>query len=132
MSGLTFSFKGVFREIWFWILQQTEVRQPSSLSTSATVVTSLLAGVFAKMLVYPFDLMKKRLQIQGFDTSQSCCKEMIKCDTITQCFLLTCKKEGFLGLFKGMKPSLLKAGTSTAIYFTVYDKMCALIAYSKR
>lgn len=131
MSGLTFSFKGIFRDIWLWFFSQIDTHSQSSLSTSGVVITSLLAGVCAKTVVYPLDLMKKRLQIQGFDVSKSCCNETMFCTTMKQCLLSTVKQEGFLGLFKGLSPSLLKAGISTAIYFTMYDLVCNLISHSK-
>lgn len=38
------------------------------------------------------------------------------------CLKITVKKETFFGLFKGLSPSLLKAGFVTAIHFTVYEQ----------
>lgn len=132
MSGLTFCFKGIFRDLWLWFFSDHNIKPKASISTCGSVVTSLLAGICAKTVVYPFDLMKKRLQIQGFDTEKSWSKEMMKCSKLSDCFFKTIKTEGYSGLFKGLAPSVIKAGTFTAVYFTLYEQFCFLIAYIRR
>lgn len=132
MSGLVFSFKEIFREIWLWSIGKLNSKQTSSISASGIVITNFLAGICAKTVVYPLDLTKKRLQIQGFDRNKGCYKEIIKCSGVIQCFMLTIKKEGFFGLFKGLFPSLMKAGASSVIYFTTYEYACELLIYAKR
>jgi hypothetical protein len=40
------------------------------------------------------------------------------------CFLEIIRQEGFIGLYKGIAPSLLKAYLSTAITLSIYDSIC--------
>lgn len=40
------------------------------------------------------------------------------------CFSEIVRREGFLGLYKGIAPSLLKAYLSTAVTLSIYDSLC--------
>lgn len=40
------------------------------------------------------------------------------------CFSEIVRQEGFLGLYKGIAPSLVKAYLSTAVTLSIYDSMC--------
>ncbi|CAG2063682.1 unnamed protein product, partial [Timema podura] len=70
-----------------------------------------MAGFCAKAVIYPLDLAKKRLQVQGFEQAR-------------QRFG---KEEKLAGLFKGLWPSLLKAAATTALHFCVYDETCKFL-----
>jgi solute carrier family 25 thiamine pyrophosphate transporter 19 len=40
------------------------------------------------------------------------------------CFSQIIRKEGLIGLYKGIAPSLLKAYLSTAMILSIYDSVC--------
>lgn len=40
------------------------------------------------------------------------------------CFTEIIRNEGFIGLYKGIAPSLIKAYLSTAITLSIYDSIC--------
>lgn len=49
------------------------------------------------------------------------------CNGLLDCVRLTIKDETILGLFKGLSPSLLKAGFVTALHLTFYEQTYNLI-----
>ncbi|CAN1304010.1 Mitochondrial substrate carrier family protein B [Linum perenne] len=64
-----------------------------------------LAGISAASATYPLDLVRTRLAAQG----------------IWDSFRTICKEEGYLGLYKGVGPTLLGVGPNLAIGFCVYE-----------
>ncbi|KAK9766702.1 mitochondrial thiamine pyrophosphate transporter, variant 2 [Basidiobolus ranarum] len=88
------------------------------------------AGVISKTGVFPFDLVRKRLQIQGPHRT----KYVI--DTVPQytggvwaCIRQILYNEGFLGLYKGLLPGLLKAAPGSAITFFIFGETAKLLKY---
>ncbi len=104
-----------------------------------------IAGIFAKTMVYPFDLIKKRLQVQGFEeartqfgrvSTNSISKnfyrmenlkinflfKQVKFTGVINCLLKTVYQEGVLGLYKGYLPSMFKAWASSALVFLFFEK----------
>jgi hypothetical protein len=79
-----------------------------------------MAGVFAKTVILPLDLVRKRQQIQGPLRNSLVIHNIPKYSegvfrTLTQII----RHEGFLSLYKGVVPSLLKSGLSSAVTFLV-------------
>lgn len=132
LSGITFGFHNIFSKTWRHFEELFNNRKNQSISTAGSLICGLLAGLSGKTIVYPLDLIKKRLQIQGFDESKTCFKKLPRYSGFLNCIILTIKFEGFLGLFKGIGPSMIKAGASNAIYFTAYDKACQFLVFLKR
>ncbi|KAL9700668.1 hypothetical protein quinque_004109 [Culex quinquefasciatus] len=85
-----------------------------------------LAGLSTKLLVYPLDLTKKRLQIQGFSRNRTTFGRHFVCNHMVQCLYDVTRTEGLRGLYKGLSPSLLKAGLTSAFYFSIYDGLLSL------
>lgn len=81
-----------------------------------------LAGLVAKSIVYPLDLARKRLQIQGFEQGRSGFGKHFLCSGLVHCLNLTYKNEGLRGLFKGLGPSQCKAALMTGLHFTFYEQ----------
>ncbi|XP_023946950.1 mitochondrial thiamine pyrophosphate carrier-like [Bicyclus anynana] len=96
-------------------------------SLIANVLAGGFAGFVAKTAIYPFDVIKKRLQIQGFQKHRKDFGRQIYCNGMMHCIKLTIVEEGFLALYKGYGPSILKAVFVSALHFAVYDEIKYLI-----
>ncbi|KAL7299801.1 hypothetical protein TKK_0007545 [Trichogramma kaykai] len=87
-----------------------------------SLVAGCLAGLVAKTIVYPLDLARKRMQIQGFEHGRKGFGGFFRCSGLIHCLVLTVKQEGVAGLFKGLVPSQWKAALMTALHFTFYEQ----------
>lgn len=83
-------------------------------------------------MIYPLDLVKKRLQIQGFEEARQPFGKVTKYSGLVHCFKKMIQEEGYLGLYKGLSPSLLKAVFVSGTMFCVYDQICFLLALKNR
>lgn len=86
-----------------------------------------LAGIAAKTIVYPLDLAKKRLEVQGFEDARRHFGRVESYKNVIDCLRTMYGKEGVLSFYKGLKPSILKAAFSTALTFTFYESALYLI-----
>ncbi|GBC09381.1 hypothetical protein RclHR1_08800014 [Rhizophagus clarus] len=97
------------KHIWFHNLRATE-----------DLLSGAIAGIVSKAGVFPLDLVRKRLQVQGpnrtdyfisnvplYSSSFMCIKEILRCD-------------GIFGLYKGLMPALIKSAPVSAVTFFVY------------
>lgn len=86
------------------------------------------SGLLSKLIIYPLDLTKKRLQVQGFEKAREQFGAVRLYTGMLHCIKDTVTSEGVLGLYKGLAPSLLKAVLTTGTIFCVYDQMCYLFS----
>ncbi|CAG7835236.1 unnamed protein product [Allacma fusca] len=81
------------------------------------------AGLISKLAVYPLDLTKKRLQVQGFEEARMRFGKVQKYTGTFQCLKHVATHEGVSGLYKGVYPSLLKAVVSSGLMFGTYEEV---------
>ncbi|WWD00699.1 hypothetical protein V866_007634 [Kwoniella sp. B9012] len=79
-----------------------------------------VAGMVAKVFEHPFDLVKVRLQSQPTDRPATFKGPW-------DCFNQTRRREGFLGLYRGLTAPLLGAACENATLFLCYNKWKDLI-----
>nr|CAD7571829.1 unnamed protein product [Timema californicum] len=113
-AGAQFAFYNLFKGLW-------------KMSVVGSLVSGSMAGFCAKAVVYPLDLAKKRLQVQGFEQARQRFGKVFYCHGLLHCLKLTVQEEKLAGLFKGLWPSLLKAAATTALHFSVYDETCKFL-----
>ena len=84
-------------------------------SFDSKLVGGGLAGLFSVSITYPTDLVRRRLQIQGFHSSVphysgiiDCCKKIVICD-------------GYRGLYKGLLPTYYKIFPTVALQWWCLD-----------
>jgi len=82
-------------------------------STNLTVQIILagIASMIAGAATHPIDTCKVRLQSQ----------HKHKYPNIIQTIYIIVKQEGFLGLYKGIQPSLLREGSYSALRMGLYE-----------
>ena len=123
LAGGQFMFYNLFGRV----VKRLEGLSPEAqLPSGELFVCGGLAGLCTKLLVYPLDLTKKRLQIQGFAQSRQTFGQHFVCRHMLHCLVQVGRFEGVRGLYKGLLPSLLKAGCTSAFYFTIYDTLLLL------
>jgi len=93
------------------------------LPLTGNLICGSLAGLIAKVSVYPFDLSKKRLQVQGFEEARLHFGRVTKYSGLFDCLKKSVAEEGIRGLYKGLGPSILKAMITTALSFTFYEEI---------
>lgn len=120
-TGLQFAFYGLFTDICKMYSNET------TNNFYISMISGSAAGLLAKTVVYPFDLTRKRLQIQGFKHGRVGFGTFFECTGFVDCLKVTVKKEGVKGLFKGIVPSQLKAAVTTALHFTAYEQSLVAI-----
>ncbi|ELK30974.1 Mitochondrial thiamine pyrophosphate carrier [Myotis davidii] len=103
---------------------------PHSHSSGSGNLKNLLcgsgAGVISKTLTYPLDLVKKRLQVGGFEQARASFGQVRSYQGLLDCARQVLREEGVPGFFKGLSPSLLKAALSTGLVFFWYEFFCNL------
>ena len=75
-----------------------------------------LAGSTAISMTYPTDLIRRRLQLQGFD------KSVPQYSGILDCLLKIVRKEGVRGLYRGLYASYVKLFPTVGIQFWAMEK----------
>ncbi|VDM16276.1 unnamed protein product [Hydatigera taeniaeformis] len=131
-TGLNFAvYKLTIHLISLW--QTRVLGHPPPDPTNAGLVQSVFAGAFAGMVskctVYPMDVAKKRLQVQGFEEARNHFGSPLIVKGLRDCIVKTWRNEGLEGLFKGLQPSILKACLSMGCRFAVYEKVCNFLSY---
>ncbi|XP_034831305.1 mitochondrial thiamine pyrophosphate carrier-like [Maniola hyperantus] len=130
-AGIQFAVYKLFTEHIFNRINFFQRSKNVSEVVESSLIANVLAGGFAgfvsKTAIYPFDVIKKRLQIQGFQQYRKDFGRQIYCNGSIHCIKLTIAEEGFLALYKGFGPSILKAVFVSALHFAVYDEIKYLI-----
>ncbi|KAF7384217.1 mitochondrial thiamine pyrophosphate carrier [Vespula maculifrons] len=115
-TGLQFLFYRYLTDIYKKYFKETDINFYNSM------ISGSIAGLMAKTFIYPMDLARKRLQIQGFEYGRKEFGKFFKCKGLIDCLRVTIRDEGIKGLFKGLLPSQLKAALTTALHFTFYEQ----------
>jgi solute carrier family 25 (mitochondrial thiamine pyrophosphate transporter), member 19 len=81
------------------------------------------AGSIARLVVHPLDVVKKRFQVAGFSRSlaygQRVDAEAYR--TFFSAVRTIATREGLVGFYKGLGPSLIKSAPASAITFSVFE-----------
>ncbi|XP_078257990.1 mitochondrial thiamine pyrophosphate carrier [Rhinoraja longicauda] len=112
-AGLQFASYNIFHRISKWA------------SVSSGNVHNLVcggcAGIISKTLTYPLDLLKKRLQVDGFQKARIAFGQVQTYEGFLDCVSQLARGEGLRGFYKGLSPSILKAAFSTGLIFFWYE-----------
>nr|CDS28925.1 expressed protein [Hymenolepis microstoma] len=135
-TGLNFAvYKFTVHLIELWhtrVLKQPPIDPSADVSMARSVTAGSVAGMVSKCLVYPMDVAKKRLQVQGFEDARSYFGRPLIVRGLRDCIVKTWRNEGVAGLFKGLQPSILKACLSMGCRFSVYEKSCNFLSHRNK
>ena len=85
-------------------------------------MAGILASVFAKTGVFPLDLIRKRLQVQGPARAMFASGQVPEYTrSVWQTGKAVVAREGWRGLYKGLGISLIKAAPTSAITMWSYE-----------
>lgn len=121
-AGMQFMCYKLFERL-YKVLIKTE-----NTTFSSSLFAGSLAGLFAKSFIYPFDLAKKRMQVQGFEEGRRSFGKIFKCKGLTDCLIQIYRIEGVPGFFKGLSPSLVKAVAASSLHFSTYEMFCKILS----
>eukprot|EP00058_Branchiostoma_floridae_P005731 XP_002591219.1 hypothetical protein BRAFLDRAFT_131411 [Branchiostoma floridae] len=124
-AGFQFATFAMFTSAWEYLPQSI-----SDKGAVKTLVCGAASGVVSKTLVYPLDVVKKRLQVQGFDHARRSFGQVREYTGPVHCVRCMLREEGARGLFKGLSPSLLKAACTLSLMFSLYEQCCHALRLS--
>jgi len=107
------------------------LRQPLSTMSlpfgSGDAAAGVLASVIAKTGVFPLDLIRKRLQVQGPTRSKYVHKNIPVYKGVFKTMRDIVRKEGARGLYRGLTVSLFKAAPASAVTMWTYERVLRLM-----
>lgn len=81
-----------------------------------------MASVIAKTGVFPLDLVRKRLQVQGPHRARYVHANIPEYNGVIQTISVIVRTQGVRGLYRGLTVSLLKAAPASAVTMWTYER----------
>jgi solute carrier family 25 thiamine pyrophosphate transporter 19 len=94
---------------------------------SGDATAGMVASVIAKTAVFPLDLVRKRIQVQGPSRSKYVYNDIPVYTSAGRALRTIFQTEGFRGLYKGLPISLVKAAPASAITLWTYERSLRLL-----
>lgn len=111
-AGIVPSLCGIVPYMGFnFLIYETLVGDKTAFNAG---VAGAISGSSSKLLVYPLDTIKKRLQVQAYDSHH------VQYQGTIDCFVQIVRQEGFKSLYRGILPSMLKNTIATSLSFSLY------------
>lgn len=123
--GLNFFFYELFNTIIYKNIKKEPIIQFTDENKSSTLINGIcggMAGGASKLIVFPLDTMKKRLQVQTLNYALEDYGLIPKYSGIFDCFKKTIATEGIQGFYRGLTPAIVKSVVATAITFAAYEE----------
>lgn len=89
---------------------------------SGNAVAGVAASVLAKTAVFPLDLVRKRLQVQGPTRAKYVHTNIPEYDGVARAISTIVKTQGVKGLYRGLTVSLFKAAPASAVTMWTYER----------
>eukprot|EP01134_Creolimax_fragrantissima_P001016 CFRG1016T1 len=124
-------YEGTIRPIKRLKLNRLENAEKDNMNVNLSTMEYLLAGSFSgaasKFIVLPMDVVRKRLQVQGFDDARQSFGRVVKYNGTIHCIGVIFKNEGIGGFYKGAVPATLKALIASAVTWMAFEQLSRLI-----
>ena len=108
-------YMGLNFAIYDFLITQGEDNTTSKKSIGLSGYAGSISGAVSKIIVYPLDTVKKRIQIQSVYGSSS-----TYYNGMWDCLATTIRIEGIQGLYRGLFPSVLKTTLGSGLAFTFF------------
>ncbi|KAJ2376409.1 mitochondrial thiamine pyrophosphate transporter [Coemansia sp. RSA 2607] len=121
--GIVFTCYDVLGSGYRWVRRSLIVSDSQAMRALDSVQDALIGGgsaVIGKCCVYPLDLVRKRLQVQGPHLHSYAHGSVPMYSGMSNALLYIVRNEGFLALFRGLTPALIKAAPASASIFYIY------------
>lgn len=82
----------------------------------------VVASVLAKTGVFPLDLVRKRLQVQGPTRTRYVHRNIPEYNGVLQSMRMIVRTQGVRGLYRGLTVSLIKAAPASAVTMWTYER----------
>lgn len=89
---------------------------------SGDATAGMMASILAKTVVFPLDLVRKRIQVQGPTRGHYVYDNIPEYSTAFRAIRAILRQEGFWGLYKGLPISLIKAAPASAVTLWTYEQ----------
>ncbi|OWF49792.1 mitochondrial thiamine pyrophosphate carrier-like [Mizuhopecten yessoensis] len=123
--GLQFGLYSGLTSIWQWMEHRP---LGGKLGITESLVCGAGSGIISKLIAYPLDMTKKRLELQGVEQIRKEFGAIRVYRGFINCLVCVLREEGVRGMYKGLSPSLIKAGFMSASNFFLYDQVCNVLS----
>lgn len=100
--------------------------------SSGDAVAGVLASVLSKTAVFPLDLVRKRLQVQGPTRSKYVHSNIPEYKGVLRSLIAINRREGYRGMYRGLTVSLMKTAPASAITMYVYERTLHLMMHDRQ
>ncbi|KAJ2325111.1 mitochondrial thiamine pyrophosphate transporter, partial [Coemansia sp. RSA 2673] len=121
--GIVFTSYDTLASGYAWMRKRVLMGNSLALRGLDSVQDAVIGGtaaVIGKSCVYPLDLVRKRLQVQGPQLTKFANGNVPKYTGMVNALGYIVRNEGFLALFRGLTPALIKAAPASAVVFYVF------------
>lgn len=94
---------------------------------TSDATTGVIASVIAKTGVFPLDLVRKRLQVQGPTRRLYVHRNIPEYKGVVKTIVLILRTQGVRGLYRGLTVSLFKAAPASAVTMWTYERALKVI-----
>ncbi|KIW56512.1 mitochondrial thiamine pyrophosphate carrier 1 [Exophiala xenobiotica] len=90
---------------------------------SGDATAGVFASIFAKTAVFPLDLVRKRLQVQGPTRTRYIHTNIPEYKGVFRGLAAIWRREGYRGWYRGLTVSLIKAAPASAVTMWTYERV---------
>ena len=94
---------------------------------SEDATAGIVGSIIAKTAVFPLDLVRKRIQVQGPTRSKYVYNDIPVYTTALRGIRMIAQREGIRGLYQGLPVSLIKAAPASAVTLWTYERSLKMI-----
>ncbi|CRG91762.1 Mitochondrial thiamine pyrophosphate carrier 1 [Talaromyces islandicus] len=99
---------------------------------SGDAAAGVIASVIAKTGVFPLDLVRKRLQVQGPHRSRYVHTNIPEYRGVLSTMSVILRTQGVRGLYRGLTVSLIKAAPASAVTMWTYEHVLKILQETER